>query len=82
MHLQEEAEAITGLADPEAACQAVLQRRGAATQWCCVKLGSRGAVLRTRSPEAVFRQHALLVRAGRVEGGFQLAVAVQGRRSC
>ncbi|KAK9830908.1 hypothetical protein WJX81_003466 [Elliptochloris bilobata] len=58
---QEEAEAITGLADPEAACRALLQRRGAATQWCCVKLGSRGAVLCTRSPEATFRQHALLV---------------------
>ena len=82
MHVQEEAEAITGCADPEAACQAVLQRRGAATQWCCVKLGSRGAVLRTRSPEAVFRQHALLVRAGRVRGGFRLFWQCKGAASC
>jgi len=60
---QEEAEAITGVADPEAACRAVLARRGAATRWCCVKLVSRGAVLCTRGPGVAFRQHALLARA-------------------
>lgn len=58
---QEEAAAITGTSDPEAAAHAILDRPGAATQWCIVKLGSRGSVLCTKSPRATYRQHALMV---------------------
>ena len=60
---QEEAAAITGTSDPEAAAHAILERPGAVTQWCVVKLGSRGAVLCSKSPRATYRQHALLVRS-------------------
>ncbi|EIE24898.1 Ribokinase-like protein, partial [Coccomyxa subellipsoidea C-169] len=58
---EEEAAAITGTSDPEAAAHAILERPGAVTQWCVVKLGSRGAVLCSKSPRATYRQHALLV---------------------
>ncbi len=60
---QEEAEAITGSAQPEEAAARILARPGAATQMVAVKLGSQGAVLVTRDPPATYRQHALLVRA-------------------
>lgn len=59
--LQEEAAAITGTSDPEEAAHAILDRPGAVTQWCVVKLGSRGAVLCSKSPRATYRQHALMV---------------------
>ena len=58
---QEEAAAITGTSDPEAAAHAILDRPGAVTQWCVVKLGSRGAVLCSKSLSATYRQHALMV---------------------
>lgn len=60
--LQEEAAAITGTSDPEEAAHAILDRPGAVTQWCVVKLGSQGAVLCSKSPRVTYRQHALMVQ--------------------
>ena len=61
LYLQEEAEAITGISEPEAAAWFILDRPNAVTEWCIVKLGSQGSVLCTKSPRHTYRQHALLV---------------------
>lgn len=47
---QEEAEAVTGIADPEASATHILERPGALTEWCIIKLGSHGALLCSKSP--------------------------------
>ena len=57
----EEEAAFTRTSDPEAAAHAILDRPGAVTQWCVVELGSRGAILCSKSPSATYRQHALMV---------------------
>ncbi|KAG1673693.1 hypothetical protein FOA52_010562 [Chlamydomonas sp. UWO 241] len=46
---EEEAHTVTGLDDPDAAARWVLDRPGARTEWAIVKLGSRGALLRSRA---------------------------------
>ncbi|KAL6747771.1 sugar/carbohydrate kinase [Haematococcus lacustris] len=46
---EEEAVVVTGLADAEAAACVVLARPHACTQWCVVKQGARGALLKERS---------------------------------
>lgn len=49
----EEAEAVTGCADAESAAMHVLDRPGAATEWCIVKKGSQGALVATKSPSSI-----------------------------
>ena len=46
--LQDEAEAITGEADPDVAAASILRRPQTRTSWCAVKLGPRGALLQIR----------------------------------
>ena len=58
---QEEAEAVTGEADPEAAARSIVERPGALTQWCVIKMGPQGALIRTRSPPWTLRQSAIQV---------------------
>jgi sugar/nucleoside kinase (ribokinase family) len=59
---EEEAAAVTGRADAEAAARWVLGRPGAATEWCVVKRGAEGALLAARSPGTrVYEQRALRV---------------------
>ena len=59
--LQEEAEAITEISDAEEAAWSILDRPGAATQWCIVKLGGEGALLCTKSPRRQHRQTGVQV---------------------
>ncbi|BDA49261.1 probable 5-dehydro-2-deoxygluconokinase [Coccomyxa sp. Obi] len=74
---EEEAAAITGTSDPEEAAHAILDRPGAVTQWCVVKLGSRGAVLCSKTPRTTYRQHALMVDVADTVGcGDSFAAAV------
>ena len=61
IRLQEEAEAITEISDPERAAWSILDRPGAATQWCIVKLGGEGALLCTKSPRRQHRQTGVQV---------------------
>lgn len=49
--MQEEALEVTGIHDPQSAAKAVLCRPGAKTEWCVVKLGAKGALLVTKSPQ-------------------------------
>lgn len=49
----EEAKVITGESGPEAAASSILQRPGAKTQWCIVKLGGEGAVLCTKVGDTI-----------------------------
>lgn len=60
--LQEEAEAITEISDPEEAAWSILDRPGAATQWCIVKMGREGALLCTKAPRREYRQSGVQVR--------------------
>jgi len=60
--LQEEAEAVTGHSDAEQAAISVLERPGAQTQWCVVKMGPQGALIRTKIPPQTLHQSALQVR--------------------
>ncbi|KAF8072882.1 iolC [Scenedesmus sp. PABB004] len=75
---QEEAVEVTGLADPQAAAEAVLARPGARTEWCVVKLGGEGALLVTKSPEQqVFRAGAFKVTVADTVGcGDSFAAAI------
>jgi sugar/nucleoside kinase (ribokinase family) len=60
---EEEAVEVTGLADPQAAAEAVLARPNCKTEWCVVKLGGEGALLVTKSPQVeVYRAGAFKVR--------------------
>jgi len=59
---EEEAEAVTGCGNAEAAARFILDRPGARTEWCIVKRGAEGAILVSRSPRAaVYEQRALKV---------------------
>ncbi|KAL4514183.1 hypothetical protein Ndes2437B_g04164 [Nannochloris sp. 'desiccata'] len=59
---EEEAEAVTGYGNAEAAARFILDRPGARTEWCIVKRGAEGAVLVSRSPgNGVYEQRALKV---------------------
>jgi sugar/nucleoside kinase (ribokinase family) len=59
---EEEAEAVTGCGNAEAAARFILDRPGAKTEWCIVKRGAEGAVLVSRSPgTTVYEQRALKV---------------------
>ena len=59
--LQEEAEAVTEISDAEEAAWSILDRPGAVTQWCVIKLGGEGALLCTKSPRRQYRQSGLQV---------------------
>lgn len=58
---QEEAEAVTGEADPAAAGAWVLGRPGCATSWAAIKLGPGGALLCARGAAAPLHIDALRV---------------------
>lgn len=58
---EDEAAAVTGCANGEAAARAVLGRPGTRTEWCVVKRGAQGALLATRSPGEVYQQSAINV---------------------
>jgi sugar/nucleoside kinase (ribokinase family) len=59
---EEEAVEVTGLADPQAAAEAVLARPNCKTEWCVVKLGGEGALLVTKTPQVeVYRAGAFKV---------------------
>jgi sugar/nucleoside kinase (ribokinase family) len=59
---EEEAEAVTGCGNAEAAARFILDRPNARTEWCIVKRGAEGAVLVSRSPgTTVYEQRALKV---------------------
>ena len=53
---------MTGLSDPERAAASILERPGALTQWCVVKMGPQGALIRTRHPAETLRQSAIQAR--------------------
>lgn len=59
--MQEEAEAVTGLSDAEEAAALIVNRPGACTEWCVIKLGPEGALIRTKHPRQTCRQAALQV---------------------
>ena len=62
MHImQEEAEAVTEISDAEEAAWSILDRPGAVTQWCVIKLGGEGALLCAKSPRRQYRQSSLQV---------------------
>lgn len=61
MYSQEEALAVTGQMETQAAARWVLDRPGCSTEWCIVKQGSSGSVLCSKSPPAVYNQPALQV---------------------
>lgn len=61
LDMQEEAEAITEIADPGEAAWSILDRLGAATQWCIIKLGGEGALLCTKDPRRQYRQSGVQV---------------------
>ena len=61
---QEEALIVTGHADPELAAAHVLSRPGARTEWCVVKLGKEGALLRSRSEGKSYRMQGMQVGRG------------------
>lgn len=63
--MQEEAVALTGETDPEKAARALLNRPGAATRWCVVKLGARGALLCQAGTSVPIHQPALQVPPSR-----------------
>lgn len=50
---------MTGLSDAEKAAQKILNREGAMTQWCVIKLGAQGAMICTKSPAQTIRQPAI-----------------------
>lgn len=58
---QEEAEAVTEISDAEEAAWSILDRPGAVTQWCVIKLGGEGALLCTKSPRRRYWQRGLQV---------------------
>ena len=60
--MQDEAEVVTGHSDAEMAGQAILDRPGSLTQWCVIKLGPQGALLRTKNPAQTIKQPAIQVK--------------------
>ena len=58
---EEEATTVTGHADPDMAARAVLERPGANTEWCVVKLGGNGALLRSKLEGKSYRSKGLKV---------------------
>lgn len=58
---QEEAAIISGLQDPEAAGRWVLDRPGAVTRWCLIKLGPGGALLVSRDRDSPLHHNSLKV---------------------
>ena len=64
---QDEAAAISGHDDPEAAARWALERPGTATQWCLIKLGAAGALLVTRDEDSPLRHNSLKVRAAGIQ---------------
>lgn len=74
---QEEAQAVTGLSDPEEAAISILDRPQSLTEWCVIKMGPQGALLRTRSPPRTLRQPAIQVPVADTVGcGDSFAAAV------
>eukprot|EP00798_Chlamydomonas_sp_ICE-L_P002335 gene2335-8630_t len=52
---EDEAQVVTGLEDPEAAAISVLARPNSRAEWCVVKLGSEGALLRCKAEDKTYR---------------------------
>ena len=52
---------MTEIPDAEEAAWSILDRPGAVTQWCVIKLGGEGALLCTKSPRRQYRQSGLQV---------------------
>jgi len=52
---------VTGHSDAEQAAISILERPGAHTEWCVVKLGPQGALIRTKSPPQTLHHSALQV---------------------
>lgn len=46
---EEESQTVTGHVDPDLAAQSVLSRPGSRTEWCVIKLGGKGAMIRSKS---------------------------------
>lgn len=72
---QDEAEAVTGLADAQAQAAHILDRPGARTEWCVIKRGAEGAILasKTLGGPVVYSQQALRVDV-RDTGAFVLVL--------
>lgn len=58
---EDEAAAVTGLQSAEAQARWVLARPGARTEWCIIKRGAEGALLASKTRDAVYTQQALRV---------------------
>ena len=58
---EDEAAAVTGLQSAEAQARWVLARPGARTDWCIIKRGAEGALLASKTRDAVYTQQALRV---------------------
>jgi sugar/nucleoside kinase (ribokinase family) len=68
---------VTGLDDPDAAARWVLDRPGTRTEWAIVKLGSRGALLRSRSQGCAYTSPGVPVEVQDTVGcGDSFAAAV------
>lgn len=67
---QEEATQVTGCSEAEQAARFILQRPGAKTQWCVIKMGGAGALLMTRTGNGTFKSEALPVSASEQGGGW------------
>ncbi len=52
---------MTEISDAEEAAWSILDRPGAVTQWCIIKLGGEGALLCAKSPRRQYRQSGLQV---------------------
>ena len=52
---------MTGFSYPEAAAVHVLSRLGARTEWCVIKLGKEGALLRSRKEGRSYRLQGMQV---------------------
>ena len=52
---------MTGHSDAEQAAISIVNRPGAQTEWCVIKLGPQGALIRTKHPPQTLRQSALQV---------------------
>lgn len=74
---EEEAKEVTGEDDPEAAARFVLQRPGARTEWCVIKMGAKGALLCSRHHQGPVRVEAIKVDVSDTVGcGDSFAAAI------
>ncbi|GAX80599.1 hypothetical protein CEUSTIGMA_g8034.t1 [Chlamydomonas eustigma] len=59
---EEEAKIVTGHSDPELAAKYMLERPGARTQWCVIKLGREGSLLRSKAEGRSYRMPGIPVK--------------------